>query len=357
MKNQKYLLFVICYALFAVMGCAKETQEKRRVEAPLVRVITPITGEIASRISLTGTIVPWQDTYIAPKIQGRVEKILVEEGQKVKKDQPLILVEKIDYELSVQKSQAALMSANANLENAVANFSRMKKLLERDTISKQEYDRFEAAYKSAQAQAKDAQASLSISEDKLANTSINAPFEGFIAEKLTEVGEQVSSAEPVIRIANINKVKVEADVPQNFLGQIKEGKSVKVKVDTYPGEVFSGKIFSIRPIADLATRTFNVKIELDNPKYLLRGGMFANVDIMLERRQKALILPRDAVLFKEGKAYVFVVEDLAARRRDLELGISEENNVEILSGISKEDIIVVSGQGGLDEGMRVRIGE
>jgi len=316
-------------------------------EIKLVKVIEAKRGDMQNSLSVTGTFYPWQEAKIESKVAGKIEKFLVKEGDEVEKGKPLVQLEK-------KERLIALAQAEASFENAEGDWKRMKELYAKRAISQQQYDKVRSGYKMAKA-------NLDMAQAQLDNCDIRAPFSGVIVQKFRNEGEMVAqpmgmpSTPPLVVLMDISRVKVEVDIPEKRIGEVKVGQSAYVTVDGYPDKIFEGRVINVVPFVDPVSRTFKVKIEVPNEGKLLKSGMFARVKMVTKKHQNVLVVPLKAILKRGQEEVVFVVEDSLAHLRRVKTGLSDEGKIEILSGINEGDRVIIEGNYGLTEDTKVEV--
>ena len=187
----------------------------------------------------------------------------------------------------------------------------------------------------------------------LANTLIVSPVDGFVARRAADQGAYVSPNAPVVDVVDINKVRLVAAVVEKDLRRIRAGQEADVEVDAYPGETFKGRIARVAPVLDPTTRTATIEVEIPNPGYRLKPGMYAKVSVTTDTRANALVVPRNAVIDLEGKRGVFVAADQVASFRVIEIGVEEDLRVEVISGVTENDKVITTGAGALRDGDRI----
>ena len=182
---------------------------------------------------------------------------------------------------------------------------------------------------------------------------VESTLTGVVGKVFVDIGENVNSQTPVAFVVNAEKAKVELDIPEKYISKISLLQEARVRVDAWPEEEFLGKITKISPVIELSTRSATIEVTVDNPERKLRSGMFAKVGIVLEEKQEALAIIKEAVIGREPDTYVFVIENNKASFKKVTLGIREGPYYEIKSGIKKGDLVVVMGQQKLYEGVLV----
>jgi RND family efflux transporter MFP subunit len=375
MINKRFLLAFILFLSFLFLGCdssKKEDEFSKKERIAHVKVFKVKKGAIASYIYATGTLKPNQEARLGPKVDGRIEKIYVDEGDFVEKGKPLIKLEQETYIIEENRAEAALNTAMAylkkievNLKNIAKDWKRFSSLYKEKAISEQRYDKIDTEYTEAQAElnfarakVKEAEANLAMKKENLKDSITYAPFSGFIVKKLMEKGEVsnwVTYQWDVLHLQDISKVKIECPIAETKICFFKIGKELNVEVDAFKDEKFKGKITTINPMVDPKSRTFNIKIGIANSKFKLKGGMFARVKIVEREKKGVLIIPKKAILVKGDEHIVFRVENSLAKGRKVKLGISDGENVEILEGLGEGDHIVVYGLYALKDGVKVEI--
>ncbi len=367
-------ILVLAFIL-VVSGCGSseneiEKQENRR--AASVKVVKVKRGDIASYIFATGTISPIREARIGPKVEGRIEKIFVDVGDSVTKGQPLIRLEQSTYmsakneaSASLGMAQSRLKKARLDLKNVARNYKRLSNLWAEKSVSEQTYDKILTDYNIAQAELNLAEAQLKVAtaraaivEENLKDTVTYAPFSGFVVEKLMQEGEVsnwVTYLWYVLHIVDISKIKLECHISETKLVFFQVGKDVELKVDSYPGKIFSEKITVINPKIDPINRTFLIEIEILNPDFKLRGGMFCRLKIVEQEKKGVLQVPKESLLVKNEKHTVFKIEAGKARAQIVQLGISDGDWVEVIEGLNGTESIVIEGLYALTDGVSVEV--
>lgn len=197
-----------------------------------------------------------------------------------------------------------------------------------------------------------AQAALDQAKIGLGETSIVSPVDGVVSDKYQSVGQLVGPTSPIVNIVS-QGVEMTLGVEESQIGQVAEGQKAEITVSAYPNVIFPAKVASISPTADPKSRTFQVKVRPEPADSRLKAGMFAQVRIITQQKANALLVPKDAVVTKSGQATVFVVKDGTAHAVPVKTGLSSGNNVEVTSGLSAGEEVVVAGQADLRDGDKV----
>jgi membrane fusion protein (multidrug efflux system) len=190
---------------------------------------------------------------------------------------------------------------------------------------------------------------------KLAKSTILAPFEGVTGLRQVSPGAYAKAGQDIARLEGIGVLKLDFRVPEAYLRRIRTGQPLVINVDAYPGESFSGTIYAIEPSVDESTRTVLLRARLPNPGVRLKPGMFARVNLDLERRENALLVPEQAIVPRGDGRFVFRIADGKAQLVKVEMGARRPGEVEILKGLEAGDTIVIDGQLKLQDGAAVSV--
>jgi membrane fusion protein (multidrug efflux system) len=299
--------------------------------------------KIARTIDYTATILPFEEVNMAPSTPGRIDRIYVEVGDKVNKGEKLFLMDRTQlYQLRLQLS---------SLEK---DLSRIDTLLRTGSAKQQQYDQLKTQYDVTKT-------NVDFMEQ---NTLMKAPFTGIITGKYFEDGEMYSGApttstgrSAVVTVMQVNPLKVNVNITEQYYPLIKKGLKVEVTADVYNKEVFTGTVFRIAPTINSGTRSFVSEIELPNRNDLLKPGMFVRVSMDLGEVE-TFVVPASNVLVQEGTnlRYVFVEENGVARRVEVLTGKRFDDRLEIISETLKAgDNLVTEGQSRLINGDKIQV--
>lgn len=308
---------------------------------------------IQDTISVSGNISAWAEVTIYPEVTGRAEKVLVKEGQLVKQGDLLI---QIDYEktaLTVKQIESQLESAKINLQRIEKDYERMKRLYEQKVVAEKTLEDAKTALDTTTYNVEALESQLDLAKVRLRDSNITAPIRGVITKKFIDQGELVSG--PLVTIADINKVKAILPIREMDIAKIKKGQKADIKLDAHPEKVFRGEVYNIFPELDIRTRSAQVEIILDNPAHTIKPGMFLRADIILASRENAFVIPVDSILTKEGAQYVFVADKEHAKIREITTGLEKEEQIEVLSGLQEEDLLIIEGQRTVEDGSKISI--
>lgn len=299
-------------------------------------------------VDLLGQLVAANSVTVKPEINGVIESIEFEEGQRVRRGDVL-------FRLRREEQLARLRVALAEASLAEEVYGRTERLAKSDVSSAAQLDR-------AAAELEVALANVALARVNLDRTEIRAPFDGVAGERRVSPGDRVSPGERnanvsgLVRIDSIEALELVFTLPELALPLVKTGVAVSLSVAPYPGESFSGEIFFISPTFDPDTRRVLVKARVPNPDRRLRPGLFANIRAEIARRDDALLVPEAAVVHDLEGAYVWRVgPDHVAQRAPIEIAGRREGRVEIGAGLRPGDVVVSAGTHKVHEGMELRI--
>ena len=364
---------IVFYRVFSVIKSKRALAGDPATSIP-VEVSKVVRGQIERRLLLTGTINPNADVDVFSKITGKLEKVYADVGDKVKKGDLLAVIEHKDLSLQLEQAQANLEVSKATLEQAKVNYEtasdeleRMKSLFKDGTVSRQQYDSAVSKFNNAKAQLKlsEAQANslqtaaLNLAKDRLDDSKIAAPISGVITLRNFDTGDMVSNSassqnNAIFKIEDIETVHALTNVAEVDLPHIKAGMDAQITVAAFPGETFYGKVSMITPSLNTVTRTSSVEIEIQNKDNRLKSGFFANIILSVKNVTDALLVPKEALLSKEGKNIAFVVNGGVSHLRRVETGLRDDRNIQVLNGLKEGEEVIITGIHDLEDGLKVK---
>ena len=322
---------------------------------------------VSEQITVVGNLVGDATVSVAPRVGGRLQEIYVRLGDRVTRGQRLAKIE--DHELLEQVRQAeaaqevslaTIRQREADLRLAETNVERSRNLFERQFLPKQTLDENEARWQAAVAQldlarAQNAQSRARLDELRITlnNTIITSPVNGFVSRRAVDPGAFVSQNAPIVDVVDITRVRLIANVVERDLKQIAAGNATQVQVDAFPGETFEGRIARVSPVLDPSTRTAPIEIEIPNPSFRLKPGMYARVGITTGTKKDALVVPANALVDLGGRRGVFMPRNDTAVFRVVQVGIEQQNIAEILGGLKEQEIVITTGSAALRDGDRI----
>lgn len=319
---------------------AAKPEEKREELVP-VKVVPVAVGSISSYIISSATADTENQVEVFSKATGLCAEVLVEEGDKVEKDQPLARLE--DSEVRLAEIQARI-----NLDKLAASLKRAERMLNEQLLSDEEFENARFQFNAAEAEWK-------LAKIRREDTVITAPIAGTISLRNVKAGMNVTPAAPVFRIVDFGSLIATVFVPELDMAHLEISQRVVISADAIPEKDFEGKIKRISPVVDPGSGTIKVTVDLSQHSADLVPGLFIRVKIVLDTHENAGLVPKRALLNNEERVYVFVVRDGIAEEAELTIGFSDANRVEVLEGLGSDDLVVVDGQSRLKDGIAVRI--
>ncbi len=358
------LVLVFVTFWFGYFRKSAESPEEKRTVPVEVEVVS--TGSIEETIELTGWIKANAVVDVKSKVAGRIESLqavldggnsaAVEEGLVVKKGQQLAVIDHDVYLAQVAAAKAGVKAAEVELEDAERERQRIIALYQGGSATEQSKDKAITAAELAKARLSLAKANLELAEINLGESTISSPIEGIITAKHIDQGNLIKVGDRIVTVADMKTVKVIVAAAEKYGSEITVGTPAKIKVDAFGQKQFKASVYSIYPALDEQTRTIQVEIRLKNDELLLKPGMFARVTLITERKDDAVVVPRDVILGgKIDRHYVYVVEEGIARKRFVEIGIRQAERYEITDGLKAGQTLVVNGMNYLTDGMVVEI--
>tara|TARA_R110002124_G_scaffold170518_5_gene337994 strand:+ start:7044 stop:8057 length:1014 start_codon:yes stop_codon:yes gene_type:complete len=292
-------------------------------------------------LNYSGTIEADNVVSLGFSVPGRISRVYVQEGQKVKKGQLLAAIDVTTY-------KNAFDIANAGLEQANDNFKRLNGLFQKGSLPERDF----IAVKVGVAQAN---ANKNLAAKNLSDTKLYAPFSGMITAKLTEIGATAAPGIPAFTVMKTDKVYAKASITESEISKLKIGTDAKVEIASM-GETFNGKVAIVNPSADALTRTFNVKVRLDNAENKLLPGMISNIKIETGNEVSVITVPTDAIVRDANDLiYVYIVKENKAIKKRVSLGNFKGNEVIVTDGLQLNDKVIIAGQRNLKDGQTVAL--
>lgn len=299
MKGKRVVLILVLLVVGLIAyRIVKYNMAKRSVKESAEEKVTPIKtvlagrGDIEEIISLNGDIHGLREVDVYTRVSGKLIKKIKEEGESVRKGEVVALIDRDEPALGFTKAE------------------------------------------------------------------VKAPIKGTVIRYYVDIGDSVipqepMPQEPVLNIAYMDKVKIVVNVGEKDISKLRKGEKVRVSVDAYPEESFLGRVVRVAPAVDPRSRKVKVELEIENKDHRLKPGMFADVEIIYNEHKNVLVVPRIAVLEKEGRKILFTVEDDRAKLREVKTGVSDEEKIEIVEGLTERESVVIEGNYGLTDGAKV----
>jgi RND family efflux transporter MFP subunit len=376
-------------------GKGRQGQEQQEDRGPAreVRLTTAEEGRLARSVAVSGTLAADEQAELGIKVAGRVDRIFVEIGDRVRRGQPIARLVPTDLELRVQQADTALQQARtrlglppggpdrmvdpeetavvkqavANLKQASLTRDRMARLLEEKLIPQQDFDAAEAAYSVADARYQEAieeartrqallsqrRSELAIAQRQLLDSVVTAPFDGMIRERLVSTGDYAAVGSPVAVLVRVHPLRLRLAVPEREAAGITPGLPVRLTVDGDPA-TYQGRVARISPAITEENRTLLVEAEVPNQDGRLKPGSFAQAEVVIEAAETAVLVPASAIVTFAGIEKVIGVEDGKAVEKRVQTGRRAGDKVEIVDGVKAGDAIV-DAPGNLVTGQPVKV--
>ena len=342
---------------------AAETILRRTAEAsaiPLVDVVYPKSGSETDEIALPGNTQAFNDTPVYARTSGYVNRWYVDIGAHVRQGQLLAVIETPELDQQLQQARADLDNAEANLHIAQITAARWQHLLETDSVSHQETDQAVSDLQSKQALLNSNQANVERLQQLQAFERVVAPFDGIITARNTDVGALVqagdnSGPKELFHIAAIQTLRVYIPVPEVYAESVKTGEKVKLTLDAFPREVFTGTVVRNAGAIDVASRTLNVEVDVNNPSGRLLPGAYAFVHLRVPPGTGAVTIPSNTLLFRSEGLRAGVVRKGHVELMPISIGQDYGSAVEVLSGLTPQDAVIVNPSDSLANGAAVTV--
>ena len=355
-------------------GCGASTTTEAAPEtmapAPAVvdvATVTATTGAIESALEISGTLTPLSRVAVKPKLPGTIERMLVDIGDAVTKGQTIATIDRREIDAqadaavaAVAVGKAALETAEASLANAILEHDRATNLFEKGALPRQRLDGAQTARRSAVAQRDLAVANLAQTDAALRrarevqrNATITSPVTGYVVERNYDAGA-IPGDLPVVVVADMRQMKLEAGVSELEAGRMRVGLKANVLVQAKPGQAFEGQLAAIAPEVDERNRHFMIDVRVPNANRVLLSGMYATARIIEATVANAVLVPRDAVMTKDGKRSVQQVQGDTISTVVVTEGLSDGTRVQIVSGLAAGDIFMADARRQIPAGSKVR---
>lgn len=316
--------------------------DQRERPASKVNVVNPTTDVVVDSVSAVGSLRARDQVSLTTEVNGRVVEMNLNAGSRVVKGDLLL-------RLDDRQARADLQVAEATLADARRQLDRAQSLQANNSISQSQLDERRTAADVARAQ-------LASAQTRVDNHRIEAPFEGVIGLNDISMGAYLSAGTEVATLDSTLKMELSFAVSEKFLGQIVLGQAVQGHSPAYPNDRFEGELVELGTRINELSRTLPVRALIDNPDGKLRPGQFMSANLTLRQRE-ALIIPEQAVMIRGDETFVYLAEDGIAKRTSVDLGSRSPGIVEVASGLSLDDLVIVTGQDRLSSGDRIEVVE
>jgi RND family efflux transporter MFP subunit len=382
-----------------------EAATDNKPKAIEVTTAAAIKRELPRFFEATGSLAGDQQTDVAPQTSGKVVAVGVDIGSPVKRGQMLVRLDDAELKLRVEQAVAQVEQARASVrqaeekiglrpgqsfdpnrvaevaaakvafELAEKNLRRAEKLIESGDVSRSFYDEQRARrdqlkeqYEVAVAQARQNYAAVAVARTNVANAEsqlalarknlsyavVPSPIDGFVSERIADLGEYVSPQQKVATVVRTNPLRIRIDIPEQAISEVRVGQSVSITTSAWPDKNFGGQVARIAPSVSATSRTLTVEAEIENGSGALKPGQFATVRILQERSEPAVLVPARAVVTEAGVSRVYVIKEGRAEQRLVQTGQTESDLIEIKSGVASDELVATSNLQQLTDGIAVK---
>lgn len=348
----------LCFLSILLCTCSPSS-ENASIAIPIptpVRVMEIQAIQLPLVAEVVGRLAPNREVTLAAEVGGIVAGYGADTGDKVAKDSVLISLDPSDYQLALKEAEANLAIARTRLDLALKAYTRSKSLLPRKVITQDAYDKAEAEYLSAGASMERVTVLVDIAKAQLVKTRIRSPFDGHIAARMIETGQLIGAGQPLMKIIESDPIRIKIWLPEKEYVRLDRNDPVSIVIEAFPENIITGTIDRIDITADERTNTFGVEILVDNSTLALKAGMTARVRITTSTIPDAILIPQSTVLYRSDRNEVFVAgPDNRAILRQIVLGLSSGEKIEITEGLSAGDQLIVTGGQFLKPGDNIMI--
>jgi RND family efflux transporter MFP subunit len=364
-----FVVIVLCGIAYRLIGRSHDENQlantTRSSSIPTVRVVQPTVSGTSSEIALPGNTQAFDDTPIYARTSGYLKKWFVDIGQHVVKGQLMATIETPELDEQLQVAQADLKSAQADLDLANTTSERYQNLLKSDSVSKQETDVAVSGAAAKRAAVEAAQANVRRLQQLQSFEKIYAPYSGTVTQRNTDIGDLINSgssttsntAKELFHIASVKELRVFVAVPEVYAPSIRNGDTATLTLDEYPGQVFTGTVTRNSGSIDSGSRTLNVEVDVNNADGKLLPGAYVFVHFKVPQQSRQLSVPSNTLLFRSEGMQVGLVQDGHVHLQRVVIGKDNGKSVEIASGLSATDHVILDPSDSLAEGQAVRVGD
>lgn len=354
--------FMILMIILIMVSCSNE-EEPAEIIRPVRYAQVYATGGSRAR-TFTGVAQAGIESRLSFKVPGTVKNLPVDVGDQVQRGQLIAALDESDYRLQVQQAEAALLQAQAQERNAVANYERVRALYENRNASRSDFDGARAASESAKAGVSAMEKQLELAQLQLSYARLTALAGGAISSVDVEVNENIGAGQTIVVLTSGSDIEVVLSMPEILIAMIREGQKVTVTFDALPERSFPATIREVGVSSTGAGTTYPVTVRLDRKDDAIRPGMAASILCRFESQdqRERYIVPSHAVVEDRGGRFVFIVEPIAeesgfgvVQRKSVTVGELTAEGIEIFDGLVDGDLVVTAGVSRVREGLKVRI--
>jgi RND family efflux transporter MFP subunit len=313
-------------------------------------------GAIVQRIDAPGSLEAKRESKIGVEVQGRIDRVFVDEGDRVEAGAPLFQIDREPYEMGLRQAQAALDHTRAEKRQVEADLARARELQKQNIVPAQQIEKLETGVTVARSGEEQAVQALALAQHKLDRTLVEAPYAASIVARLADEGTTalVQPQTIVLVLQESGELEARATIPESRLSLVRVGDPALIHIEGIAAPIQT-EVQSVSDAIDAATRTYTVRMRVPNADHALKAGVFALIEIVPQSKRDVLVIPRAAVRSEDGRSRVFIVRDGVATPVPVTLGVVTEDQVEVLDGLRVDSPVIVDGATGqLAPGMRVR---
>ncbi len=351
-----YSTSFLSIALIAIFLLIQSSQSLAQAPPAAPVVVDKVQKETLQKpVTLVGTVEPDKRSIIASEIEGLVESLPGTEGTFVNKGDVIAKFNTRSIEIDLTEAKANKREAQARYQLARKNLVRFQELEQKGVASIQQLQDAESEKSALNARIAQFQAQVDGLEYDIEKSNIAAPFSGFVTEEYTEVGQWVQKGGPVVELIDINVAEISIDMPERYISKVNKGLGVNVNFDALADLSIEGEITSLVPQADKETRTFPVKIKLDNKDGIIKSGMVARVSFPIGNPSTVKLVPKDAVVTRNNANFIYIVNEGAAQPLPVTTGMAFEDKIQVIGPVEIGQLVVVKGNERLMPNQPVKI--
>jgi RND family efflux transporter MFP subunit len=377
-------------------GCNRQAPVQARQDTgPVqVRVAPVLVKEIRRVVESVGTLFPFDEAIISAEVDGRIEAVSVDLGDRVEQGQILVRINDEEQRYLLSQNEAQLRQslerlglksendrvkdiretpdvrkAQAELFDAEQRYQRVRKLVDQGIGSQADLDQAAARFKANQAAYDNAlnstrlliqeverfKAALELQRKRLRDTTVRAPFPGFVKERQATQGQYVKANTPLLTLVKVDPIRLRIEIPERMAPWIRVGQMVEVAVEAFENRKFQGKIWRISPTVDQTKRTFVAEALIDNPRGELKPGSYARAKVPSDKVEQVKLIPARSINYVLGSNRAYVIKDDVVEAREVKLGERFESLVEVSEGLQEGERVATTQVNRLDSGTRVQV--
>lgn len=355
-KNRCVLLLALVTSLALLPGCGKEEAGGgAEVAAVPVTTATVERRDVDSRLYAVGRLVSRNTPVLASEVDARVTRILVDEGEPVRRGQVLLVQDGTPFELAAREARAAIEGLDVSIANELRRVQRYRDLEQTNALSQERLDDAEATLAADRAAKTAAEARLAIAEDRLARAELVSPIDGMVQRRHVSVGDFARTASPLMTVTDTQALRAELPFPETVADRLRPGQRVLLESAVAPGLKEEARIDRIRPQVAAGNQALVAIVEIENPGPW-RPGATVEAAVITDTRPRALLVPHVSVVERPAGNVVYVLEDAEGgivKERLVEPGERQNGVIEIRSGLEAGEVVAADGASYLSDGARI----